>query len=223
MDFIPKVKVDFIPDENEITNHETKEEQPNFIYEEEESNDINPSNNGMSEDKEIQEESIFENIPKQTPKKKGRKPMSEEHKAKLKFAREKAMEVRKAKAQEKKKMKDMENETKHLQKLKKEKELNKLKKEVLEDAPPPQPIPDARPPPPPITPKSSPSGITKADLEEAQLNAIIKYEALRKERKKVKKQNQDELNRNNEMRRKLLRAMNPQNNYSNFNNTTGGF
>ena len=224
MDFIPKVKVDFVPNEEEIINAETEEQEPNFVYEED-PEVINPSNNGMSEDKEIIEESIFENIPKKEPKKKTRKPMSEEHKAKLKLAREKAMAVRKAKAQEKKKMKEMDNETKQLQKLKKEKEFNKLKKEVLEDEPSisaPAPVPAPMPAPAP-TPKSSPSGITKADLEEAQLNAIMKYEALRKERKKVKKQNQDEVNRNNEMRRKLLRAMNPQNKYSNFNNSTGGF
>ena len=122
-------------------------------------------------------------------------------------------------------MKEMDNETKQLQKLKKEKEFNKLKKEVLEDEPSisaPAPVPAPMPTPAP-TPKSSPSGITKADLEEAQLNAIMKYETIRKERKKVKKQNQEETQRNNEMRRKLLRAMNPQNKYSNFNNSTGGF
>jgi len=50
---------------------------------------------------------------------KPRKPMSEEHKAKLAMAREKAMISRKAKAIERKKDKAMESETKQLQKLKK--------------------------------------------------------------------------------------------------------
>ena len=55
MDFIPKVKLNYEPDEEILKEDESKEENPNFVYEDEESNEneINPSNNGMSEDKEI--------------------------------------------------------------------------------------------------------------------------------------------------------------------------
>ncbi len=233
MDFIPKVKLDFKPEENETVNEETKEQEPNFIYDEEsepidQTVDINPSMHGMSEDKHIEEETIFEDIPKKPKKeKKPRKPMSEEHKEKLKKAREKAMAVRKANALEKKRLKEIDNETKQLHKLKKEKDLKQLKNEVLSNpvqsmgAPPPAQPPAPAPAPAPVPLPAPPSSLTKKDLEEAQLQAIMKYESLRKERKKEKKVNQDELERKRKMRNKLMRAMNPQNNFSNF--ATGGF
>ena len=92
MDFIPKVKMDFIPDD---IDDDTAEENPQFVYDDDDVKEaeemiseaeINPSMNG------INEEEIFEDIPKKVKKK--RKPMSEEHKAKLKIAREKAMNKR---------------------------------------------------------------------------------------------------------------------------------
>lgn len=218
MDFIPKVKLDYQPEEDieqELTNEETEEVEPNFVYEEEEEVNINPSMNGMNEDKGIDEETIFEDIPK---KKKTRKPMTEEHKAKLKLAREKANAVRRAKGQENRKLKQMKNETKELQKLKIEKEYNKVKHEVEKIKDPPKPAPAPAPEP---EPKQVHNQLTKEDIEEAQLQAIMKYEALRKERKKNKKINEAEEQRKTEMRNKLLRAMNPRNNYSNF--ATGGF
>ena len=89
----PKVQENDIFDD--IPDKETGEKNPNFIY-----ND-NPSMNGMGEDLVID---------KKAKVKKPRKPMSEEHKQKLGLAREKAMAVRKANAEEKKKMKALENE-----------------------------------------------------------------------------------------------------------------
>jgi len=107
--------------------------------------------------------------------KKPRKPMSEEHKQKLALAREKAMAVRKAKAEEKKQMKEIENQTNELKKKKKVKELEELKDEVesktIEK----------------VQPQKIHSGITKEDLEQAQYDAIVKYETLRKQRKAEKK------------------------------------
>ena len=109
--------------------------------------------------------------------KKKRKPMSEEHKQKLALAREKAMIVRKQKAEEKKKMKALDTEEKELLKKQRVKKVQKLKEEVEDDY---------------IAPVSKvdkvQSGLTKKDLEEAQLEAIMKYEALRKERKAKKKE-----------------------------------
>jgi hypothetical protein len=133
---------------------------------------------------------IFEDIPaveepapapepsiKPVKEKKKRKPMSEEHKQKLALAREKAMLVRKQKAEEKKKMKALDNEEKELLKKQRVKKVQKLKEEVEDDY---------------IAPVSKvdkvQSGLTKKDLEEAQLEAIMKYEALRKERKAKKKE-----------------------------------
>jgi len=109
--------------------------------------------------------------------KKPRKPMSEEHKQKLALAREKAMAVRKAKAEEKKQMKEIENQTNELKKKKKVKELEELKDEVESktiEKPQPQKV-------------QVHSGITKEDLEQAQYDAIVKYETLRKQRKAEKK------------------------------------
>lgn len=112
--------------------------------------------------------------------KKPRKPMTEEHKAKLALAREKAMASRKAKAEERKKMKALENEEKELVQKQKVKRVQKLKEEV-----------EGLPAPAVTTPSvTSNSGLTKKDLEEAQLEAIIKYEAMRKERKAKKKEEQ---------------------------------
>ena len=58
-------------------------------------------------------------------------------------------------------------------------------------------------------------------MEESQLQAIMKYESIRKERKKGKKVEEEEERRKNIMRKKLMRAMNPQNNFNSRN--YGGF
>ena len=135
----------------EITNKDTGEENPNFIYD-----DTPPA------------------ATKQKVKK-PRKPMSEEHKAKLAIAREKAMESRKANAVERKKMKELESEEKELLKTQKVKRVQKLKAEVNDDE---------------ISTPTKTTGLSKKDLEDAQLEAIMKYEAIRKKRKEEKKQAQ---------------------------------
>tara|TARA_Y100001934_G_C12273659_1_gene736298 strand:- start:269 stop:937 length:669 start_codon:yes stop_codon:yes gene_type:complete len=218
MEFIPKVKMDFMPDE---MNDETGEDNPQFVYEDEEQEakveevitdkeaeeDINPSMNG------INEEEIFEDIPKKAKKK--RKPMSEEHKAKLKIAREKAMAVKKEKALERKKMKEDEKKIKELKRKETELQRKKAESKVkeLESALEIKPIPINEPKEIPTQPKT----LTKKDLEEAQLTAILKYEALRKERKKEKniKKEQEKVREN--MNSILHRALNPRNNFGGSN------
>ena len=133
---------------------------------------INPSMNGMGEDNIIEAEP-----PKKVKKK--RKPLSEEHKAKLAVSRAKALEVRRAKAAERKKMKELEKEEKELLKTQKIKKVQKLKEEVSDDIPKEEKrvgvvVPDN-------------GFVTKKDLEQAQLDAIMKYEAIRKARKEEKK------------------------------------
>lgn len=142
-------------------------------------------------------EDIFaEAKPKRKLTKSGRprKPMSEEHKQKLALAREKANAKRKYLAEQRKKAKQMEKETKELLKKKKEKEYHKLKQEVEE------PVDDE-------TGESNPNfvyekkepvkkasqqyiGLTKEDLEKSHLDAILKVEAMRKQRKAEKKKQQ---------------------------------
>ena len=128
--------------------------------------------------------------------------MSEEHKKKLALAREKAMASRKAKAEERKKMKELEKEEKELLKKQKVKRVQKLKEEV--DDPVPDGVIDEgiaedikRNNDPShgqyVMKESQRVGVTaftKKDLEDAQLEAIMKYDALRKKRKEEKKQQQ---------------------------------
>ena len=145
---------------------------------------------------ELMEQGIEPKVsePKVKEKKK-RKPMSEEHKAKLALAREKAMIARKAKAEERKKMKALESEEKELLKQQKVKKVEKLKKEVEEPEVEPQ-----------IKQKISTSTITRKDLEDAQFDAIVKYETLRKQRKAEKKEQQ----MLDQTKKELLNKLQPQ-------------
>ena len=104
---------------DELVDPETGETNPNFVYE-------LPQ---VVEREEINEDTIFDIEKKVQPLleppsvptkvKKARKPMSADHKAKLAFAREKALATRRANAEERKKMKDVEKETKVLKNKKK--------------------------------------------------------------------------------------------------------
>lgn len=132
---------------------------------------------------------------KLTKKGKPRKPMSAEHKAKLAVAREKANAKRKFLAEQRKKNKAMAQEEKQLLQKKKEKEFQKLKQEVeqVESA---EPEPEAKPETILTIPHKKESvhkpqvqyvGLTKEDLDKSHLEAILKVEAMRKERKAEKK------------------------------------
>lgn len=114
---------------------------------------------------------------KQTKKTKTGRKLSDEHRAKLALAREKALATRRKNAEERKKMKEIEKQTKELKKKKAQKDLKQLEDEVINDKP--QTI---------MKDTSYPASmITRKDLEEAQLDAIMKYEAIRKARKEEKK------------------------------------
>tara|TARA_B100000768_G_scaffold180779_1_gene201658 strand:- start:3557 stop:4285 length:729 start_codon:yes stop_codon:yes gene_type:complete len=159
----------------------TGEENPNFIYEEAVAEapieDEEPLIR-IEEKEQINRTELFD-VPaddKPVKVKKPRKPMSEAHKAKLAIAREKAMASRKIKAEERKKMKALDNEEKELVKQQKVKRVKKLKEEVNDERPLE------------VTTPTKTTGITKKDLEDAQLDAIMKYEAIRKQRKEEKKQ-----------------------------------
>ena len=233
MDFIPKVKMNFDPDEVMDADLETEEENPQFVYDDNETQsgeEVVEVNDAKAEfipkpsKNEIFEEEIFHDIPKKvkarksiveevkkeealiaedtppTKEKKKRKPMTEEHKAKLKLAREKAYQARLVNSEARKKDKAMEKEEKELLKLKKVKDLQKLKKSVMEDEEPKVVVKKEK-------------QLTKEDLQEAQLQAIMKYEYLRKERKEVKKKAQEEAEHNQKVRAKLMNARNPRNKF----------
>tara|TARA_R110002110_G_scaffold172_1_gene685 strand:+ start:7063 stop:7842 length:780 start_codon:yes stop_codon:yes gene_type:complete len=119
-----------------------------------------------------------------------RKPMSDDHKEKLKLARIKAAEGRRRAAAERKANRDIETEEKNLIKQKRVKDLQKLKDEVNDV---------------PTRPNRSfgVTAFTKEDLERAQYDAILKYDKLRKSEKAQKKKLQLEENQRKELMQKL--------------------
>jgi len=224
MSFIPEVKMDFIPsdddDDNEdniTTEIEDFDEDKDISQEEieeskEEIKTIVPNAKSKRDGMDVNE--IF-NMPndtyvkdvKLTKKGKPRKqrpPMSEAHKEKLKAAREKAMAVRKAKAQEKKDAKALEKEEKELLKKQKVKRVKQLKEEVEEDVKP-QPLKET----------IKEQMFSKKDLEEAQLNAIINYEKIRKSRKEQKRIEQEKNKEQEAIRSQIRRAVAPPQEYNN--------
>ena len=221
MDFLPEVKMDFIPSDEEADDDEVSDENDVVVEEkiemviEEES--IVPVAKSKREDMNVDE--IF-NMPQKEVKltKKGvprkqRPPMSEEHKEKLKFAREKAMASRKSKAKERKESKALDLEEKELLKKQKVKRVKKLKEEVDDETDEVNPnfvYEDTKK-------SSNKQSFSKEDLEDAQLNAILNYEKIRKERKKEKheklKQNADQ----EQLKQKLRRAVAPTQEYNPFN------
>jgi hypothetical protein len=154
---------------------ERKEIVENDIFD-----NINPSLNGLNEDLIINE-IHDEPPPAPKPRKKTGRKLSEEHAAKLALAREKALATRRKNAEEKKRMKEIENKTKELKKKKAVKELEELKDEVDND----KPVKST-----PSVNQQSVNMFSKKDLEDAQLEAIIKYETIRKARKEEKKKQQ---------------------------------
>jgi len=129
------------------------------------------------------------------PKKK--RVLTEEHKAKLAVAREKALATRRANAAIKK-------ETKDLEKKVKTNKLNKLRKEADE------PIDDVEQEvPKPINPiQSMQSNISQKDLEAVALNAIIGHEKIRKARKQKKKEAEEVIYQQNLLKQQLSNVMN---------------
>lgn len=136
--------------------------------------------------------------PKKTKSgRKPRKPMTQEQKDKLAQARVKAVQVKKAKAEERKRQKELEMEEKELLKQRKAKNLQKLREEVSES-----PKPEAK------VVHQQVTGLTRKDLEEAQYEAISKYEILRKQRKEEKRK----LMAQEKQKRELIEKLKPDNN-----------
>lgn len=231
MDFLPEVVDNFEPDENEM-NIKVEVEDVSDDDEGEPTDtttidtttdtieDVMPKPKSKKEKLNVNE--VFD-LPKETPiqpietppanvklTKKGvprkkRPPMSEEHKQKLALAREKAMASRKKKAADKKVAKALELEEKELLKKQKHKRVQKLKEEVEEEDTPPQPI-------------KSQAIFTKEQLEEAQLNAIMNYEKIRKTRKAEKKEKQKKDMEEEALKQTIRRAVQPQQEYNPFMN-----
>lgn len=228
MDFLPEVVDNFEPDENDM-NIKVEVEDVSDDDEGEPTNDttIDTTNETIeqvmpkpkSKKEKLNVNEVFD-LPKETPivetappvklTKKGvprkkRPPMSEEHKQKLALAREKAMEARKKKAADKKVAKALELEEKELLKKQKHKRVQKLKEEVEQDVKPTEPKPVG-------------NLFTKEQLEEAQLNAIMNYEKIRKTRKAEKKEKQKKNMEEEALKQTIRRAVQPQQEYNPFMN-----
>jgi len=127
---------------------------------------------------------------KLTKKGKPRKPMSEEHKAKLAQSREKAMARKKYLAEQRAITKSQEKEIKEKE-FKLKQSVNKKKLDELNSQMPPTETSPRSPTPQPKAQKDS-SNITMKDLEEMSMKTLITMEKLRKDRKAAKKQKQQE-------------------------------
>tara|TARA_R110000772_G_scaffold28201_10_gene71252 strand:- start:359 stop:1081 length:723 start_codon:yes stop_codon:yes gene_type:complete len=179
-------------------NEETEEEDPNFMYEDEEK--IVPL---KIAEKDLTMKDIFQNggEPVKLTKKgkpfKKRPPLSEAHKEKLKAARLKAVEVRRKKAQEKKEVKDLDIEEKELLKKQRIKKVKKLKEEVEE----PEPLKEIKET---VRPNQN-----NVDVEKAVLEGITKYELIRKQRKKEKREQEARDKEEDLVRETLRRAVAP--------------
>lgn len=113
---------------------------------------------------------------------KKRKPMSEEHKAKLAVAREKALAKRRANAQKRKEEREKLNPPK-------------------QPEPEPEPVKERSP-----TPAKKRDNITREDLEEISLKTVIAMETMRKKRKEEKKKKQAEEQYKNEVMDTIRKA-----------------
>tara|TARA_R110000796_G_scaffold170437_1_gene287299 strand:- start:97 stop:726 length:630 start_codon:yes stop_codon:yes gene_type:complete len=199
MDFIPQIKMDFIPDDKEdIDNDENPLVESDDEDEDEEELPVQPP--PTEPIKEIVEEpsnprdemntaEIFSNAPikfkKNGQPKKARKPMSDDHKLKMKTAREK-------KQKEKRESMVILKQEKDLLRIKKVKEVTELKDEVENN----------------IKPKQYHYS-NNMDVEKAVLDGITKYEIVRKQRKLEKKQMKEEDEAKSKVQQTLLRAINP--------------
>ena len=217
MSFLPEVVDNFEPDENdmnikvEVEDLSDVEDEPTTPTTTETIEDVIPKPKSKKEKLNVND--VFD-LPKETPiqpmetptnvklTKKGvprkkRPPMSEEHKQKLALAREKAMASRKKKAADKKVAKALELEEKELLKKQKHKRVQKLKEEVEDNVVP-------------TTTKPSGNLFTAEQLEEAQLNAIMNYEKIRKTRKAQKKEQQKKDMEEEALKQTIRRAVQPQ-------------
>jgi hypothetical protein len=229
----PQLAYDFVDD---LVDESTGEENPNFIYEEEkedkEEDTIKDKIVSFVEPEPINDEEIFDavlvlpekksvnyNIPDSTinaggteatpppvplkangkPVKlnkngKPRKPISPEHLKKLQDARKKALETRRANKKEKVNTKELQKKKKQLLIEKEQLEVNELEEQVKTKSTKP------------IQKVEYINGLTKEDLYTAQLEAITKYDAVRKAQKKKKKEEQMIQREKKEMLNKIQHA-----------------
>lgn len=199
MDLLPNIQVDLLQEDPEPLAEEIMSDGEEESKPEKKEEDIMPE---VQEKAIIPEEDIFvEKQPKKQPKKEQKKEpkkkrvMSEAQLERLRLGREKALAVRRAKAQEKKELKELHDK-------KKKKDIQKLREEV-EDKPTPQPKQVEKKI---LTLEDLPSDM----LVELQKRAIEGYDTKRKARKEQKKKEQQHQNTINHNLGLVNNALNPQ-------------
>ena len=150
-----------------------------------------------SSKKKIVEEGVpnVMKVKTETKKGKARKPLSEEHKAKLQKARALALEKRRANAVERKALKELEEKATEKTKQKKKKELEDIVNEI---------------PPEPIKPVEVKAEIDPNIIQRAIDEALTKNEMMRQERKRIKKANLDEQVRKAKAEEEIKKMVYPQ-------------
>ena len=220
MNLVPNVKMDIIPDDTnepiiiDDTMTAIEEQQDEN---EDEKIEIIP-NVVKKEKKAINEDEIFVDAPvkltkKGKPDKRKTRVLSEEHKRKMREAREKTQKEKRDATNFIKQKKDLVRQKKLL-------EVQALKKEI-DNTPKPDPInqrPASPTPPSPRRPTPPPPKIRAAspqprnvDIEKAVLDGITKYEILRKTRKEEKKKNKAVQDEHDKIQATIMRAMQPRN------------
>ena len=209
MDCLPEITMEV----NEVSEPEVEENENNEDNNDELIAELETPKPKMTQEQIFQEPPKMKVVKEDKPQKKKR-VLSEEHKQKLAVARQKALETRRKNAALKK-------EEKELQKRIKQNKMNELRKQanvsIVEEEPlnishvnangttaekPPSPKPQ------PVKPiQSLQNNLTKEDLQEITMNAIMGYDRLRKAEKAKKKKEEEETRQKQILKQQLQQTI----------------
>ena len=200
MDCLPEITMEV----KDVSDKEVEESENN----DELINELETPKPKMTQEQIFQEPPKMKVVKEDKPVKKKR-VLSEEHKQKLAIARQKALETRRKNAALKK-------EEKELQKKIKQNKMNDLRKQanvpIVEEKPVEvsKPIPEPEPQPEPVKPMQSlQNNLTKEDLTQITLNAIMGYDRLRKKEKAEKKKEEEAIRQKQILKQQLAQTIAP--------------
>lgn len=218
-DFLPEVILEEPEkiDANKETDTDTEDDYVEEVQVKIQEDDIFTKNEAVEEhvDEPLKIKEVIQEKEKPIKVKKKR-VMTEEHKAKLAQAREKALATRRANSARKKEIKQLEKEEQ-------EQKYNSLKNRVrkpsssvdseakekvdkIKSEPAPEPVNNIST----INARGVPSerGYTKKELDDAVLTGIMKYDTLRKSRKKKKQEDQSVEAKERKVKEQIANAVN---------------
>ena len=205
MDCLPEVSMEIV----EVSEPEPEQSENN----EELIHELETPKPKMTQEQIFQEPPKMKVVKEEKPVKKKR-VLSEEHKQKLAEARQKALETRRKNAALKK-------EEKQLQKQIKQNKMNDLRKQanvpIVEEKPVEVSHVNANgttaekpPSPKPVKPMQSlQNNLTKEDLTNITLNAIMGYDRLRKQEKAKKKKEEEAVRQKQILKQQLAQTIDP--------------